>query len=194
MTSNSQLRSCPDEDLILECVKRPVNERAWREFWRRFYPLVFRKVITLLRTWNPKLSHSAVDDIVQLVFLKIFTHLQEYDSTKSPFAAYLGMLTTRTLIDQLRRAKTGKTISFGDAGANASADRIQEAALEVDDLWRVVSLILRELEPTKRRIIEDFVTGEKSEIICSRYSIKRSHLYTIVYRFRRSVREALEKS
>src|SRR2546430_1422971 len=147
MKHSSELGRVSDDELASECAKRPPNEEAWKVFWRRFYPLVYRTVLISLEPFYGQAIHSGVDDIVQLVFLRIFQNLSKFDRKKSPLSAYLRMIAKHTVIDQLRRTKGKETVSlegFEELRASLKADAIPVAVL-----WETVLAYVSKLEPRK---------------------------------------------
>lgn len=191
MNHSGEFGSLSDEQLASECAKRPPNEEAWKVFWRRFYPLVYRTVLRSLDPFYDQAIHSGVDDIVQLVFLRIFQSLPKFDRKKSPLSAYLRMMAKHTVIDQLRRSKGKETASlegFEELKASVKAD-----AIPVEVLWETVLAHVSNLEPRKREIIRAYFRGEKTDAICDRYGIKSNHLSTIIYRFKQDLKSSLFK-
>lgn len=59
-----------DRDLIEKCLQDPDGE-AWREFMRRFQPLIAAMVSRTVRRWSMP-NRSLVDDLVQTTFRKLF--------------------------------------------------------------------------------------------------------------------------
>jgi RNA polymerase sigma factor (sigma-70 family) len=189
MSPKTKIEHFDDQDLAQACAKRPIDEEAWREFWRRFYPLVYRKVVNLLRPFREQPEHSDVDDIVQLVFLKIFNNLPKYNADKSPLGAYLHMITTHTLFDQLRAGKGKHKIPLEEVESIAYEDEIR-----AEELWEVVVKALNQLDdPRKKAIVQAFISGENARDICDTYSISPSYLSTIIYRFRKALKGSLTR-
>lgn len=59
-----------DRDLIEKCLQDP-NGEAWREFMRRFQPLIAAVVSRTVRRWSMP-NRSLVDDLAQTTFRKLF--------------------------------------------------------------------------------------------------------------------------
>ncbi len=191
MLRNVDVKQLSNEELAGECAKRPVNEDAWHEFWQRFYPLVFRKVHNLMRPFGDQLSPPEFEDVIQLVFLNIFTRLPGYDRQKSPVTAYLSLVATSTVVDQLRRGKRKRTAALEEA--EELADKVYRGEIEADELWQLVVKVLGQLGPRDRAILQELWEGADRADICKRYGITPTNLYSITYRFRGKLREALEK-
>lgn len=191
MQANPEIKNYRDEDLALECVKRPVIEEAWREFWRRFYPLLYRRVASLLRPFQEHPQHSDIDDILQLIFLKIFNSLSRFDRQKSPISAYLSLVATHTVFDQLRSGRGKQKVpieELEELGVVAYRDEV-----EAIDLWEIVTKIFERLNPRKRAIVQAFLEGEDTDDICRKHSVTPTYVSTTVYRFRHAVKDSLKK-
>ena len=191
MIATAHLPNLSNEDLAVECARRPVIEEQWREFWLRFYPLIYRKVMRLLAPYAKKRIHSELDDIVQLVFLRIFQRLPDYNPQKSPFTAYLSLVTFSTVVDELRRNKTKEPISIDEF--HEFADQLSTRTIETEELLRTVVKVLQHLAPRERVVMEELLNGDPREEICTKHGLTLSHLYTITYRVRQALREALDK-
>jgi RNA polymerase sigma factor (sigma-70 family) len=191
MIAAVNLSNISNEDLAAECARRPVVEEAWQEFWFRFYPLVYRKVMRLLSPYTSKRIRSELDDIVQLVFLRIFQRLPNYNRQKSPFTAYLSLVTFSTVMDELRRNKTKEPVALEEF--HEFADELSTGKIEAEELWQTVVKVLQGQEPRDRVILEELLNGEPRQEIGVKHGITVSHVYTITYRFRRALREALNK-
>lgn len=191
MPVSVELEKLSNEDLAEECARRPVNEGSWREFWQRFHPLVYRKVLNLLAPFVKKPIHSEVDDVVQLVFLNIFRRLSNFDRQKSPLTAYLSLITTSTVIDELRRAQKKNTVPLEEL--HGLVGDLQTGIIEADELWRTVVSVLQSADPRDQSVIKELVSGDSREAIAARHRITTSLVYTITYRFRQALKAALEK-
>jgi DNA-directed RNA polymerase specialized sigma24 family protein len=64
-------QTIPANDLALLCFDKG-NEFAWREFIRRFQPLIAKVIMRVGRQWGES-SPQAIDDLVQETYLKLYT-------------------------------------------------------------------------------------------------------------------------
>ena len=64
-------QTIPANDLALLCFDKG-NEFAWREFIRRFQPLIAKVILRVGRQWGES-SPQAIDDLVQETYLKLYT-------------------------------------------------------------------------------------------------------------------------
>src|SRR5579864_4892464 len=106
--------SVSDDELAIECSKRPINEGAWLEFWKRFQPLVQRRVLLGLSKFTGDVRRADLDDIVQTAFIKILENLDRFSPSRGQLRAFVSTLATNVLIDQLRRTKRSKTVALDD--------------------------------------------------------------------------------
>lgn len=181
-----------EEDLVAQCLRRPIQQEAWREFWRRFYPVIYSKTAKTLRRFGGRLQEAEVDDVVQLVFLKIFNGLDRYDRQKSPLSAYLSLVTRRTIVDQIRHSvRILESVPFEQM--ESFAVTLVHEPLDMDKAWHAVFEALGRFDDEKRRILEDYLAGETTEAICRRHGISPSLLYTSVYRFKNRLKKILQE-
>jgi RNA polymerase sigma factor (sigma-70 family) len=193
MSFSSPFEGYSDDVLAKACAQRPTNEEAWREFWRRFYPFIRRKVTRILSHFGKEAQAGTVDDVVQLVFLKILRTLPRYEPDKSPLTAFLSLIVSSTVLDQIRpRRSRQRLLSFEEAEVLSSS--LRSGGIGAEELWLLTMELLKRVEPRKREVLRDLLAGDSREEICRRHGISRSLLYTITYRFRRDLRRALEKS
>jgi RNA polymerase sigma factor (sigma-70 family) len=184
------LSSLSDDTLAARCAVRPVDEAAWREFWRRFYPWLYRKVARLLNPAGYAKSEADIDDVLQWVFVKVFHAIDAFDPQKSPLRAYLSVIATTTVADQLRRNVPKRTVSL--AGTDFVAENLESGRLEAEDLWRMVVQILEEMGPTNADLVRGFLEGESPKRLAEQYHVTASHVHSVVYRFRRRLRRDLQ--
>jgi RNA polymerase sigma factor (sigma-70 family) len=178
----------PGDELVAECARRPVNEDAWLEFWRRFQPLVQRRVLSVLLRFTKQIQRNDLDDIIQFVFLKILRNLDRFDPRKSPFEAYLSMVSANVVIDQLRKSKGGQTVALEEIEQDAVA---YSSGLDLIAEWDAVATCLKDAGEQKASIIEDYLGGLDIGEICIKYGVTTSNVYTIVSRFRKALRSRL---
>jgi RNA polymerase sigma-70 factor, ECF subfamily len=179
-----------DEALAARCAARPVDEAAWREFWRRFYPGLYRRVARLLSPFGHALPVSEMDDVVQWVMLKVFQALHAFDPKKSPLRAYLNVIATSTVVDQLRRSRSRQTVSL--SGMDFIAKGVESGRLEADELWRTVVQILEKMDPLNAELLRGFLEGEPPQELAERHGVTASHIHSVVYRFRRRLKRELQ--
>lgn len=184
----TDLRALKDEELIDACIRRPINEPAWTEFWRRFYPVVLRRVRTALRPFGTP-APSDEQDIVQFVFLKIFQNLERFEPSKSPLEAYLSAIAKRTVIDELRKRRGRMQLD-----ERKDVDELETAhstTLDESRLSDAVAFVLTTLDPIRSNMLRAYLDGETTGAICDRFSVTRENLYTILSRFRKEIRKHL---
>jgi RNA polymerase sigma-70 factor, ECF subfamily len=189
MSRFQEPKSLTDDELASECARRPINESAWSEFWARFYPAIFRQVRRLLAPFGRSPVHSELDDIVQLVFLKVLNSLDRYDPKRSSLRVFLNLLATNVVIDQLRSNRRKRP-------AFEELERIESSLSSGEtrpDVLQGLFEFLDAADPRKRAIIDDFLLGLTTEEICKKHAVSRSAFYTIVYRFRDALRVALPR-
>lgn len=118
--TNEQYSEMAIPQLIAECTSES-NESAWREFVRRFQPLVATVIAKVARRFG-KVSHELVDDLTQETFLKLcdadFRVLRGVETRhENAFGGFLKVVATHTAHDYFRMS--------------ASVNRGAEQALEL---------------------------------------------------------------
>jgi RNA polymerase sigma-70 factor (ECF subfamily) len=110
--------------LIAVCTSE-ANEAAWREFIRRFHPLIVAAITKAVRRFG-NVSHQLVDDLIQDVFLKLckdnFRALRSLGTAhhERAFFGFLKVVATHTAQDYFRSAASAK----GGSGKSPEADRV----------------------------------------------------------------------
>lgn len=191
MSDRGDLRSLADEDLAQLCSRRPIHEEAWRELWRRFYPYVRRKVENLLAPF-PALAQSQQDDILQFAFLNIFQRLPSFDPRRSPLRAYLGIVVTSTVFDQMRVHRRDRSVPLEEISELSAS--VNQGDFELDDLFSITQTVIAQMEPRNQKVLQEFLEGEKPEEISGRHHISRDAIYATVHRFRRKLKTALSEA
>jgi RNA polymerase sigma-70 factor, ECF subfamily len=177
-----------DDQLVAECSRRPANQEAWLEFWRRFQPLVQRRVLSVLLRFTKQIQRQDLDDIIQFIFLKIWKNLDRFDPKKSPLRAYLSLLSANVVIDALRQSESGHTVSLDMAVHDAL---VYSSGLDLLAEWDAIVKCLKELGEPKASIVEEYLEGADVAAICQKYKVTQSNVYTIVSRFRKELRSQL---
>ena len=149
--------------------------------------MVQRRVLSVLLRFTKQIERQDLDDIIQFVFLKIWRNLDRFDSKKSPLEAYLSMLSANVVIDELRRSKSGDTISLDMADHEA----LVSSELDLLAEWDAIAKCLKELGEPKGSIVEEYLEGTDVSDICLKYKVTESNVYTIVSRFRKELRSQL---
>ena len=104
----------PVADLIARCVRRPVDEKAWEEFVRRFHGIICKsvKLVFDLQAANPGASSAAHDallgELVDLVYQRLVKNrceaLRLFACSKAnSLGDYILLISTRVVRDHFRR-------------------------------------------------------------------------------------------
>lgn len=143
--TNEQYSEMAIPQLIAECTSES-NESAWREFVRRFQPLVATVIAKVARRFG-KVSHELVDDLTQETFLKLcdsdFRVLKGVEIRhENAFDGFLKVVATHTAHDYFRMS--------------ASANRGTGQALEVDHILLAPEFSRgASSEPEKKVLVEE---------------------------------------
>lgn len=150
-------------DLVacLERVRRR-DQAAARELVEHLYPLVIR----IVRAHLPR--RVAEEDLMQEIFLKMFTRLDQYQGAV-PFPHWVSRIAVTTCIDQLRAQKRRPEFRWADLSENEA--EVLDAVLtdDRDDLpgdamaaRELVHKLLGQLKPADRTVLQLLDLEQKS--------------------------------
>ena len=147
-----------DEFDMPACIRqvREGDENAARTLMDRLYPLVLK----LVRAYLPR--RTAEEDLVQTVFMKIFTNLDQY-SGLVPIERWVCRITVNTCLNQLQKEKIRPEWRFSDLSENQQ--RFLEEQLPGPDdaspgpagaglAAEIVVRLLQLLKPADRLVIQ----------------------------------------
>ena len=145
-----------DEFDMPACVRqvRAGDENAARTLMDRLYPLVLK----LVRAYLPR--RTAEEDLVQTVFMKIFTNLDQY-SGLVPIERWVCRIAVNTCLNQLQKEKIRPEWRFSDLSENQQ--RFLEEQLPAPDdaspgdsalAAEIVVRLLGLLKPADRLVIQ----------------------------------------
>ena len=125
----------------------------------RLYPLVSK----LVRAYLPR--RTAEEDLVQTVFMKVFTRLDQY-SGLVPIERWVCRITVNTCLNQLQKEKIRPEWRFSDLSDNQqkflehlpAPEEPANSALAAE----IVTDLLRELKPADRLVIQLLHMEQKS--------------------------------
>lgn len=89
-----------DHALVRQCLAG--SRQAWDDFYNRFFMLVAKVVRTKTRC-----KESDVQDLVQSVFLALYTSLKTYER-QYPLSKFVWVVSERVCIDEFRKSSSAK--------------------------------------------------------------------------------------
>jgi RNA polymerase sigma factor (sigma-70 family) len=89
-----------DRVLVQQCLSG--SRQAWDEFYNRFWLLVSKAIRTKTRC-----KDSDLGDLVQSVFLALYTSLKTYDH-QYPLSKFVWIISERVCIDEFRKSTAAK--------------------------------------------------------------------------------------
>lgn len=170
---------CDETFDLAECLGRVRrrDQAAARELVDHLYPQVFR----IVRSRLPR--RVAVEDLMQDVFLKMFSRLEQYQGNV-PFTHWVSRIAVTTCIDQLRRQQRRPEFRMADLSENEAlvidqvtaddSDRAPDDALAARELVEKLfaqlkpqdQLVLRLLDLEQKTIIEiSALTGWSGSLV-----------------------------
>ncbi len=146
--------SPPDEDLVAK-VKRG-NAIAYDTLMKRHERLVAKAVCDVVG------DLSAVEDLMQEVFMKVFRKVHLYDPNMGRFTVWLVTVARREAINYLRRRKRQPTVSLDATSTPEGFSPLDRPSEQVSkkEVWaKVVAAIEGLAEPARtvlrKRMLED---------------------------------------
>lgn len=105
-----------DEELVKATLEG--DTYAFEEIVERYQRLVFHIIYHYVG------ARDVVEDLAQEVFLKVFRSLKTFDM-RGPLKAWVSRITANTCLDELRRNRKQKVVTFSDLGSDDES-RIEE--------------------------------------------------------------------
>lgn len=115
---------------------RTGDARAFRELVAHYTPLVYRVLYRLLgQAGQLSALQNQAEDLTQEVFIKVFQHLNSYD-TERPLKPWLLRIATNTAMSELRRTQTVVSLhEYEEAGHELNQEgRMGHDATAISDL------------------------------------------------------------
>ena len=148
LTSTGPGEVSPDGTLLLRFLQKDVS--AFEELYNRHARLVYRLVLRILQ--QPATS----EEVVQDVFLQLWRHAEQYDSSRGPFLPWLLTLARNRALDHLRLRSERQRRREDAPDELPPAVRAPEFEKDLDDKRRGerVRSLLAALHPQQKRAIE----------------------------------------
>ena len=176
---------------LLECLKQPVDQKAWSQFVQLYTPLIY--------SWSRQLGMREPDaaDLVQEVFAQLVRNMPGfvYDSRGS-FRSWLKTVTLNKWRDHCRRlaVRPHEVPSTAIVRALEPAGEIDfdEAEHRAYLVARVLELIQREFQPTTWQAVWEFVVaGRPAAEVAQMLGISENAVYLAKGRVLRRLRQEL---
>lgn len=118
-----------DRILVEQCLSG--SPGAWDEFYVQFLPLVQKAV-----SKNILFRGADLEDVVQNVFLTLYTDLKHYDS-RYAVSKFIWVVAKQVCVDEYRRAtaskRTGKTVAVDHHDSGQEAATTLKSALDLPE-------------------------------------------------------------
>ena len=164
-----------DEKLLMQQLKDPATqrkafERVVREFSEQLYWQARRIVLT----------HDDADDVIQNVFLKAWTHLDDFHQD-ARLSTWLYRITINESVDFLRRKKNQSTVSADQEETGIANMLIADDYFDGDETQALLQEAIAQLPDVQRtvfnlRYYDDMKYSDMSELLeTSEGSLKASY-------------------
>ncbi|HEY3840650.1 MAG TPA: sigma-70 family RNA polymerase sigma factor [Bryobacteraceae bacterium] len=180
MTEDSQqFEQASDEQLALACNRRPVDQDAYIELYRRYGPVVRRTILSKLRSF----PSAPFDDLAQEIFLRLFGALPRYDPARLPLKSFIHVITDRVIIDFLRYG------SMERAHTLAIEDHIYVLQLRAAEDPQIVMRTAERLaaqiqDESKIPLVWDLLHGVEPKEVARKHNVKPNQVYAARARLR----------
>ena len=187
---------CDETFDLAECLERVRrrDQAAARELVDHLYPQVFR----IVRSRLPR--RVAVEDLMQDIFLKMFSRLEQYQG-KLPFTHWVSRIAVTTCIDQLRRQQRRPEFRMADLSENealvinqVTADDNDRAPDDAFAARELVEKLFAQLKPQDQLVLRLLDLEQKTIIEISAFTGWSGSLVKVrAFRARRKLRELFKK-
>ena len=181
---------------MAECLERVRrrDQAAARELVDHLYPQVFR----IVRSRLPR--RVAVEDLMQDIFLKMFSRLEQYQG-KLPFTHWVSRIAVTTCIDQLRRQQRRPEFRMADLSENealvinqVTADDNDRAPDDAFAARELVEKLFAQLKPQDQLVLRLLDLEQKTIMEISAFTGWSGSLVKVrAFRARRKLRELFQK-
>ena len=168
-------------------------ESAWREFFERYAPAVYRVAR------RQGLSHADADDIVQQSMLAVSTHIGkfEYDRDRGRFRQWIKTIAANKVRDLLRRGKAARdTVPLTEANEQAddqpSLDSLWEQEWKVQDMLFCLDQVAADISPRRFEAFRLYVLeGVSADETAEQLGMTRAHVYVTRAQVSKRIREMM---
>ena len=186
----------PQPDDIIAAARRG-DEDACQQLLERLYP----QVIAIVRNHLPNTEDE--QDLTQEVFMKVFTRLSQYNSSK-PLEHWVSRIAINTCYDRLRHQRVrSRVVSYSDLNVDESAFLERALQEEADQAGPVdqgesagdlVEKLIQSLNPREQIAIRLLDLEERSvKETCDITGWSASKVKMTAMRARRKLSKALER-
>ena len=173
-----------DIALIERIVAR--DERAVAELYDRHSRLLYSLALRILR--DP--GHA--EDVLQEVFLSLWTRVRTYDVSLGSPVAWLVRITRNRAIDRLRAAGTRMRAAAQAAPAEYVVHTTPEDSASSNERWRAAARALGTLPVDQRQLVEDaFFLGLSHGELAARHGIPLGTVKTRIRTGMQTLRQSL---
>lgn len=173
-----------DEELIARIVAR--DSRAIADLYDRYSRLLFSVAYRILQ------NHGDAEEVLQGVFLAVWTRVSTYSQAKGSPAAWLVRITRNRAIDRLRAHRAHRRVAkYVEVPEPALTP---ETAAQRTEARRMVADALRTLSGEQRELIQTaYFEGLSQSELAARFQLPLGTVKTRIRTGMKILREALER-
>ncbi len=152
-----------DKDLVRECLQGSRN--SFEEIVNRYYKTIYRLAFKILH------DSDNAEEITQIVFVKVFENLKSYNP-KFKFFSWLYRITLNETLNFSKKQSSTEKLNEGVSsgrenpdeiyGRNELGEKIENALMEVDILYRVPLVLKHFMDYSYKEVSELLEIPEKT--------------------------------
>lgn len=188
-----------DRDLVRRCIGK--DKEAWDEFVARYSRVIQHQIRESLRAWAASFQGADVEDFCHSVFLAFLRDdgrkLRCFEG-KCSLARWVRMITTNTVIDELRRERPRGSLDVASPQQGSLKDKVAdprpgaEAQLAHEQERSLLERAFGTISPADRKLAHLLYELEMpAEAIAEALQISKGAVYTRKHRLREKLRRAL---
>jgi RNA polymerase sigma-70 factor (ECF subfamily) len=165
-----------DEEYIL--VKKAKNDNvAFAELYDKYFPQIYGFIFKRIG------QKEITEDIVSIVFIKVFTHLSDYKKKDCSFRSWLYRIAVNTIIDYHRKHSVKKEIAVDEFPEIVDDSQDQEQILHKMENQRIVQSLLDKMPGAYQKILQLKFFSELSNLeIAEVLDISPNNVGVLLYR------------
>ncbi len=148
----------PDADLLKKAVEG--DAQAYGDLYERYLDPIYRYVY--FRVGN----ETEAEDLTEMVFLKVWEALPQYDASRAPFSAWLHRVAHNLVVDHFRTRRVHEELPQELPSPGAQPERAAVRAAEHDEVQTALSQLKPDYqEVLTLRFINQFSHRETAEVM-----------------------------
>lgn len=160
---------------------------AFGEMYDYFFPRVYNFIFAKVK------NSDQADDIISITFEKVFTKLDDYDSTKGAFSTWIFRIALNEMNNVFRKNKKLKESQWEDFFDPADESRTPEQEILSEEGDKQLLLAMEKLNDRERRVVSlKYLTGISNKEIAEMEGMTPNNVGVVLHRALDKLRKLLE--